>query len=121
MECNNFFDTLKNITEEKDINALGTKHFSPYMMNRFLSMKSDYLYFANLMNRYYDIPKEYQEILLFHLLPKKRVFLKYIKDSAKNNLKELKEKIIKEHQCSEKKAEEIIYFYNKLQDKRNGL
>lgn len=84
------FDHLKAITEGEDANYWDTlseedkKTFSPYMVNRFLSMNKDWI----------DIIAEFQKFtigllskkdvfrLYFNIFPKERVFLQYVKATA---------------------------------------
>ena len=122
LECKNLFDVLKNVTDIKDESGLGSDKYNSYMINRFLSMRLSHVQYAALLNRLWDIPKEYQEIFAFHLIPKGRVFFKYIKKNTDGrDYKDQKDQLMTEHQCSERKAEEMINFYNLLRNKKNGF
>ena len=48
------------------------------MVNRFLSMNSNWLELVNEIQRY-DLPPEIQYKLYIDILPKRKVWLKYIK------------------------------------------
>jgi hypothetical protein len=58
------------------------KSYSSYMINRFISMNSDYLPFVNEFQKYYSvINNELSYLFYSQLLPKRRQFNKYIKGS----------------------------------------
>jgi hypothetical protein len=117
---NNFFDLIKNITYIKDKNDLGTKLYNCYMINRFLSMDELYIPYSVFLNRNFNIPVEYQEKLLFYVLPKKYKFFKYIKNNVKFKESSVT-KIKDELNLSDKKSNEILEFMNKLNNVENGL
>jgi len=114
----NIFDILKNITSIKDEKDLGTEIFNPYMVLRYMSMDHNYIKYASILNRYYNIPKDQQELFLFYVIPKKYVFLKYVKKDKTKNIP--LENIQNELNISVKKATEINIFLNKLSSVRNG-
>jgi hypothetical protein len=116
---NNIFDVIKNVTSIKNESDLGTELYSPYIINRFFSMDEKYIVYAKILNRYPDIPKEYQEMFLFTAVPKKYVFLKYIKKDGANRTEVIKE-ISDKLNLSEKKSTEILEFMNKLNSIKNG-
>jgi len=62
--------------EEKNV-------INPYMLHRFISMNEDYVEIANLAQIY--PPTEKEKIYKFYLefIPKRKVFLKYIKSQIK--------------------------------------
>lgn len=114
----NLFDIIKNITNIKSYEDLGTEIYSPYMVNRFLSMDENYFIYALTMNRYFNLPKDIQEYFLFLTIPKKYVFLKYIKKSKNINdeiLKDIQDKF----NLSDKKTIELVEFLNKLNSIKN--
>ena len=118
MSINNIFDILKNITSIKNEKDLGTEIFNPYMVSRYMSMDYNYIKYASILNRYYNIPKDQQELFLFYVIPKKYVFLKYIKKDKAKNIPI--ENIQNELNISTKKAQEINIFLNRLSSIRNG-
>lgn len=69
---NTYFD---NLTEE-DI-----KSFNTYMLNRFISMNKNYLPVVDMIQQYNLSPRD---LYLFYvnILPRKKVFAKYIKSSV---------------------------------------
>lgn len=82
------FDHITHITTINDSNYFKTlsdmdkKTYSIYMINRFLSINSDWVVYVNEIQKYTQqlkengIHKVYNEII-----PKKKVYLKYIKSS----------------------------------------
>jgi len=118
---NNFFDVLKNITYSKNPNDLGTSEYKPYMVNRYLSMHKNYFFFAELMNNnLYLLLKEYQELLLFYIIPKKWVFFKYIKSDKRKKVNGFEE-IQNKFNLSNQKTNEVIAFLNRLNNARDGF
>ena len=120
MAVNSLFDVVKNLTSEKDKEGLGSKFFTSFMVTRFLSMDINYVPIASAANRLIQwAPKFAQEKFFFYSIPKKRVFLKYIKG---DKLKEQDlSSVIEELNISDKKAVELLEFSNKLNMARNGL
>jgi len=79
------FDHLSNITDKKvswdTLTEVDQKSFSPFMINRFLSMNMDFIELVNDFQKYSvgtlssrEVYKVYSEVL-----PKKKQFNKYIK------------------------------------------
>ena len=55
------------------------KKFSPFMVNRYLSMGSDYLQIVNYMQKYWMVtPHKSLYQFYCNLLPKKKTFLRYM-------------------------------------------
>lgn len=79
------FDHLSNVCEKKTdwetLSDADKKSFSPYMINRFLSMNMDYVELINEFQKYTVGTLEDREVykLYADLLPKKKQFNKYIK------------------------------------------
>lgn len=104
------FDHIKNITIQKG-EYLGDEGWNNWMINRFLSMKEEYVELVNIVQKHTwrisgkDLYNLYKEII-----PKEYVFLKYIK-SKKSKVEYNKDEIdvIKEYfEISEKEAKEYI-------------
>ena len=55
------------------------KSYSPYMINKWLSMKSDLLALVGYIDKYYTLPKKVHYKLLQDILPAKKLFIKYVK------------------------------------------
>ena len=82
------FDHIKQITDVQnpnywnDISDDDKKSWSNYMVNRFLSMKMDWVEIVNEIQRYPLQPKELYKVYT-DILPKKRQWLKYVKGDKK--------------------------------------
>lgn len=67
-------DYWDSLTEESQ------KTYQTYMINRFLSMKIEWIDFVNDVQKYWDVIKDREHYKLFSdVLPKGRQFLKYTK------------------------------------------
>ena len=77
------FQHLANIThlkvDHKTYTESDWKSYSPYMINKWLSMYKEYTHLIDYTQKYYSLPKEVHYKMLSSLLPKKKVFTKYIK------------------------------------------
>ena len=84
------FDHIKWITEKqtKDywdtLNDTERKRWSNYMVNRFLSMKMDWISFVNEVQQYNLKPKDLYRLYI-DILPKGKQWLKYTKRRKKMN------------------------------------
>ena len=71
-------------TKWNDLSEMDKKAFSPYMINRFISMHPDYIGIVNYLQQYTISgmnPREVYKMYL-DLLPKQKFFSKYIKASG---------------------------------------
>ena len=106
------FDWLNQITYEKQpwnsFTEEDKKSFEPYMIHRFLSMNPDYIEFVNLVQTfpYSDKGKIYN--IYLYMIPKKKMFLKYIKSSKTKRQEKLLKHIFSYYECSLGEAEEYI-------------
>ena len=84
------FDHIKWITEKQTKDYWGTlndterKRWSNYMINRFLSMKMDWISFVNEVQQYNLKPKDLYRLYI-DILPKGKQWLKYTKRRKKMN------------------------------------
>ena len=114
------FDWLKSITVDKKPWSSFTEDqqesFNSYMVHRFVSMYEGYTEVANYGQRipYPDKEKTYKYYCT--MLPKKNVFLKYIKSSKKKPNVELLHHIANYYVVSLGEAEDYIYLL-----KREGI
>ena len=80
----NLFDHINAITSRQhsnywdEISDEDKKSWSNYMVNRFLSMKMEWIEFVNEVQKYPLKPKELYKVYT-DILPKKKQWLKYIK------------------------------------------
>ena len=82
------FDHITHITTINDSNYFKTlsdmdkKTYSIYMINRFLSINSDWVVYVNEIQKYTQQLKENGIHIVYNeIIPKKKVYLKYIKSS----------------------------------------
>jgi hypothetical protein len=111
------FDWIKEITySKKPWNSFtdeDKKVFSIYMIHRFLSQKEDYVELVNYVQglSLQDPEKVYK--IYCSLIPKKQVYLKYTKSTAKSANKDLLKEIAKYYSCSTREAEDYVNLLDK--------
>ena len=108
------FDHIKWITEKqtKDywdtLNDTERKRWSNYMINRFLSMKTDWISFVNEVQQYNLKPKDLYRLYI-DMLPKGKQWLRYVKRKKKMNYSNwLLEIIIKDFKISVSEAKQYL-------------
>ena len=111
------FDHIKHITDVQspnywdDISDEDKKSWSNYMVNRFLSMKMDWVELVNEVQKYQLKPKELYKVYT-DILPKKRQWLKYIKGDKEMKYPKWVYEIVAKHlQCSLREASDAIDVY----------
>ena len=111
------FDHIKQITDVQnpnywdDISDDDKKSWSNYMVNRFLSMKMDWVELVNEIQRYPLQPKELYKVYT-DILPKKKQWLKYVKGDKKMKYPKWVYEIVAKHlQCSIREANEAVDMY----------
>ena len=111
------FDHIKQITDVQnpnywnDISDDDKKSWSNYMVNRFLSMKMEWVDFVNEVQRYPLEPKELYKVYT-DILPKKRQWLKYVKGDKKMKYPNWVYEIVSKHlQCSLREAKDAVEMY----------
>jgi len=111
------FDHIKQITDVQnpnywdDISDDDRKSWSNYMVNRFLSMKPEWITFVNDVQKYPLQPKELYKVYT-DILPKKRQWLKYIKGDKKMKYPNWVYEIVAKHlQCSMREASDAVDMY----------
>tara|TARA_Y100000356_G_C11124856_1_gene216749 strand:- start:147 stop:578 length:432 start_codon:yes stop_codon:yes gene_type:complete len=109
------FDHLANITWKKTpwdkLDEASQKTFSPYLINRWLSMNMDYIEIVDMFQQYTIGPlsKKHVYQLYFDFLPKQKSFNKYIKGKKQDKYnKELVQLIANHYQIARIEAEEYI-------------
>ena len=113
----NLFNHINAITAHQhpnywdEISAEDKKSWSNYMVNRFLSMKMDWVEFVNEVQKYPLKPKELYKVYI-DILPKKKQWLKYIKGDKEMKYPKWVYEIIAKHlQCSLREASDAIDVY----------
>ena len=111
------FDHIKQITDIQnpnywdDISDDDKKSWSNYMVNRFLSMKIDWVEFVNEVQKYPLQPKELYKVYT-DILPKKRQWLKYIKGDKEMKYPNWVYEIVAKHlQISLREASDAVDMY----------
>jgi hypothetical protein len=106
------FDWLNQITYDKQpwnsFTEEDKKSFEPYMIHRFLSMNPEYIEFVNLVQVFQVTDKEKIYNIYLYMIPKKKMFLKYIKSSAKKRQEKLLGYVASYYECSLGEANEYI-------------
>lgn len=87
------FDFLKDLSEQKKdiLVEENESQYSPYIVNRFLSMNQTTIMYANEMNLRHFLPKRLQYDYYFHSIKKERRFFKYVKEDEQDNIDLIKE------------------------------
>ena len=110
------FDWLKQITYEKQSWDSFTEEdrasFNPYMVHRFLSMNPEYIEFVNLIQSIPYTEKEKIYKLYLYMIPKKNMFLKYIKSNRTKTKEELLQHLASHYECSLREAYEYYHMHH---------
>ena len=108
----NIFDWLKEITLKKSDWDTFTdeqkEQFIPYMVNRFLSMSPEYVDIVNIVQKIPYTEKERIYKVYKSLIPKKNIYLKYIKSKTPTYPQKLLEYMANYAECSQREAKEYI-------------
>jgi len=113
----NLFDHIQAVTSQQnpnywdEISDEDKKSWSNYMVNRFLSMKMEWIEFVNEVQKYPLKPKELYKVYT-DILPKKRQWLKYIKGDKEMKYPKWVYEIVAKHlQCSTREASDAVDMY----------
>ena len=111
------FDHIQAVTSQQhpdywdEISDDDKKSWSNYMINRFLSMKPEWITFVNDVQKYPLKPKELYKVYA-DILPKKRQWLKYIKGDKKMKYPTWVYEIVAKHlQCSIRESNDAVEMY----------
>ena len=111
------FDHLKAIYLEpynskyfEEMTEMDKKTFSPYMINRYLSMNPEWLFITNTVQQYsFDMPTEALYKVYANFIPKGRTFLKWVKGKKEKKYnKELIELISSYYEVPQHEATNYI-------------
>ena len=112
------FDHIKQITDVQnpnywsDISDEDKKSWSNYMVNRFLSMKMDWIDIVNEVQKY-DLEPEIVYKLYTNIFPKGKQWLKYIKGDKKMKYPKWVYEIVSKHlQSSMREASDAVEMYD---------
>ena len=116
------FDHIANITYKKvpweNLSELDQKSFSPYLINRWLSMNIGLIEIIDLFQQYTIGPLSRKHVyqLYYDILPAKKMFSKYIKGNKVDKYKpELVEFVRRTHMVSKREANQYLDIF--LKDK----
>ena len=111
------FDHVNAVTSQQSpdywdsISDDDKKSWSNYMINRFLSMKPDWIEFVNEVQKYPLQPKELYKVYI-DILPKKKQWLKYIKGDKKMKYPKWVYEIVARHlQCGVREANDAVEMF----------
>ena len=112
------FDHLSGLTDKKtswsSLSDSDKKSFTPYMINRWLSMNTDFIELVNEFQKYTigQISPEMTYRLYIELLPKQRQFNKYVKGKKEDKYNQQLVELLSQHfLVSESEAKEYIDLY----------
>ncbi len=109
------FEHLKELTEGTDplywssLTGGEKVEFSPYIVNRFLSMNADWLDMVDELQRFTIgiLPKDKVFALYHEILPKGRIFLRYVKGKSRATIPDALATMLQRYfECSEKEMHE---------------
>ena len=111
------FDHVNAVTNEQhpdywdQISDDDKKSWSNFMINRFLSMKPEWIEFVNEVQKHPLKPKELYKVYI-DILPKKKQWLRYIKGDKKMKYPKWVYEIVAKHlQCSMREASDAVDMY----------
>ena len=111
-QIKNIFGWLEEITVNKSplssISDESWDTWNSYMVHRYVSMNKDYVDIANLVQKINPQNKKQIYSIYKEMIPKRKMWLKYIKNEVKKEQKELEEYIAKYFDCSLGEAEHYI-------------
>ena len=111
-EIKNIWGWLNEITLYKtspeEISQESWDNFNSYMVNRYLSMDINYIDIVNYVQKINPNNKKQIYSIYREMIPKKKVYLKYVKNENKKNYQELSEYIADYLECSLGEADEYI-------------
>jgi hypothetical protein len=111
-QIKNIFGWLEEITVNKSpldiISDESWDTWNSYMIHRYVSMNQDYIDIVNLVQKINPQNKKQIYSIYKEMIPKKKMWLKYIKNEAKKEQKELEEYVAKYFDCSLGEAEHYI-------------
>ena len=108
----NLFDWLNEITVVKtppeDISKESWEKWNSYMVHRYVSMNINYIDIVNYVQKINPQNKQQIYSIYREMIPKKKLWLKYIKNENKKDYKEVAEYIAEYFECSLGEADHYI-------------
>ena len=116
MKSKTIFNILADVSYKKtDPNTYTEgdwKVYNTYMVNRWLSMNSDVTEIINFIQKYYSLDKKIHYKMLSDILPKQKLFTKYVKGKKVDKYNpELITIVANHYEISRKEAKERVGMY----------
>jgi hypothetical protein len=112
IEVKNIFDWLEEITYKKsppsNFSQASWDKWNSYMIHRYVSMYIGYIDVANYVQKINPQNKQQIYSIYREMIPKKKTWLKYIKNQNKRNYQELAEYVAEYFECSLGEADHYI-------------
>jgi len=112
IEVKNIFDWLEEITYKKsppsNFSQASWDKWNSYMIHRYVSMYVGYIDVANYVQKINPQNKQQIYSIYREMIPKKKTWLKYIKNQNKRNYQELAEYVAEYFECSLGEADHYI-------------
>lgn len=116
-KINNIFDWLNHLsylkTEVDQFSDQDWDKFNSYMIHRFVSMYGPYSSLVNELQLLNPLDKKAVYLCYKNILPKKKMFFKYIKSKVKQPNKELVDTLTNYYKFSEREVKEVLTFLDK--------
>ena len=116
-EVKNIFGWLDEITVKKShpdsFSEKSWDNWNSYMIHRYVSMYIGYIDVVNYVQKISPQNKKQIYTIYREMIPKKKLWLKYIKNENKKNYKEISNYIAEYFKCSLREADEHIYILRK--------
>ena len=116
-QIDNIFGWLDEIMLHKsnpqNISEESWDKWNSYMIHKYLSMNIDYIDIVNYVQKINPNNKKQIYTIYQEMIPKKKLWLKYIKNTNKTNFKQIPEYVAEYFNCSLGEAEEYIYLLRK--------
>ena len=113
----NIWDWLTQITYEKShpdsFSDQDWESFNSYMIHRFISMNPYYVEVANQIQTVLPTEKKQIYTIYRELIPKRKLFLKYIKNTGDKFNNDLMELLSSHYECSKSEAKEYFNILGK--------
>lgn len=112
IEVKNIFDWMGEITVKKsppeNFSQSSWDKWNSYMIHRYVSMNVDYIDIVNYVQKINPQNKKQIYSIYREMIPKKKIWLKYIKNQEKRNYQELAEYVAEYFECSLGEADHYI-------------
>jgi len=111
-QINNLFEWLDEImlhkSDPQSFSQESWDKWNSYMVPRYLSMNISYIDIVNYVQKINPQNKQQIYTIYREMIPKKKLWLKYVKNENKRNLKQIPEYIAEYFNCSLGEAENYI-------------